>query len=110
MEFDQILKICLVALVSRYPESAVEINEEVLGHQSFWTDACTPAQAIALLQANAPEILDTPAHLEQRAGEGCTIYLVEWSRETPAFRCIVGGTDSLHEPPHQPALHHLDQQ
>ena|SRR5438552_13005493 len=97
MEFDQILKICLMALASRYPESAVEINEEVLGHQSFWTDGCTPAEAIELLQANVPEILDTPAHLVQRTGEGCTIYLVERSRETPAFRCIVRGDEHPNE-------------
>lgn len=98
MEFDEILKFCLMALSNRYPESSMEINEEVLGHQSFWTDGCTPAEALELLQANAPEMLETPAHLHQVDGEGCTICLLECSPETPAFRCIVrGGEQPIEE-------------
>jgi hypothetical protein len=56
MEFDEILKFCLLALASRYPESAMEINEEVLGHQSFWIDGCTPAEALVHGGRNRPVV------------------------------------------------------
>lgn len=90
MKLHEILKICLLALASRYPESVVEINEAVCSRQSFWAEACTPLRLLELLQGNAPELLQAPACVEVDAAES-VIYLVEKSEETPAFWIYCGG-------------------
>jgi hypothetical protein len=63
MKLNEIFKICLLALASRYPTSIVDINETVLGHLSFWSEACSPLRLIELLQINAPQLLDAHACL-----------------------------------------------
>jgi hypothetical protein len=42
MKLNENLRICLLALASRYPESTLDINQEVLGPESFQTEKCTP--------------------------------------------------------------------
>lgn len=90
MDFNEILKICLLAVASRYPESVVDVNEILLGHHNFWTDACPPLQLLELLQIRAPELLRAPARLVMNQHES-VIYLVEQSQETPAFWIYCGG-------------------
>lgn len=84
MQLNELLKICLLALASRYPDSTVDINEAVLGKQSYWSEACSPLRLIELLQINAPEVLIAPASLVIDAQES-EIYLIERSEEIPAF-------------------------
>jgi hypothetical protein len=84
MKLRQILKICLLALDSRYPESMVKANETMLGHYGFWKEACTPTEMLEVLQQHAPELLAVPACLVIDAKQ-CAIYLVEQSEEVPAF-------------------------
>ena len=84
LKLNEILKNCLWALDSRYPDSMVEINQAVLGNQNFWTDACSPVRMLELLHIHAPLVLDAPACLVINAQESA-VYLVEESQEIPAF-------------------------
>jgi hypothetical protein len=84
MQLNELLKICLLALASRYPDSVVEINEAVLGQQSYRSEACSPLRLIELLQINAPQVLISPASVVIDAQKS-EIYLIEQSEEIPAF-------------------------
>jgi hypothetical protein len=90
MKLYEMLKLCLLALDSRYPQSEVEINETVLGHQRSWIEACTPVEMLEVLQQYAPQLLYMPACLVIDA-EQSAIYLVEQSEEAPAFWVYCGG-------------------
>ena len=84
MKLNENLQICLLAIASRYPDSTLDINEEVLGPQSFQTKKCTPLNLMERLQNDAPQLLHAPARLVVDAQER-VIYLVEQSQQTPAF-------------------------
>jgi hypothetical protein len=84
MKLNENLQICLLALASRYPESTLDINQEVLGPESFQTKKCTPSGLLELLQSDALHMLDAPARLVIDAQER-GIYLVEQSQQIPAF-------------------------
>jgi hypothetical protein len=86
MKLNENLQICLLAIASRYPESTLEINQKVLGPQSFQTEKCSTLDLMERLQSHAPQLLHTPAQLVVDAQERA-IYLVEQSQQTPAF-CI----------------------
>lgn len=78
------LRICLLALASRYPRHLVDINEEILGPQSLGADGWKAPDIIELLQSTAAQVLQERARLEvnmQRKG----IYLIERSEEIPGF-------------------------
>jgi len=84
MKLNETLQICLLAIASRYPDSTLDINEEVLGLQSFQTGKCTPLELMERLQNDAPQMLQAPASLVVDAQER-GIYLVEQSQQIPAF-------------------------
>lgn len=84
MKLHEMLKICLLALASRYPESVVEINKALPGSQTFCVEACTPVEMLELLQIHVPRLLRVPACLVIDAGQSA-IYLVEQSQQVPAF-------------------------
>lgn len=88
MKLYENLQICLLAIAARYPEGTLDINEEVLGPQSFQTHRCTSGELIEQLQSHAPQLLRTPARLVVDEQERA-IYLIEQSRQMPAFwlRC-----------------------
>jgi hypothetical protein len=85
MKLNDNLQICLLALASRCPNSTMDINEEVLGFQSDKTEGYTPSELIELLQHTHLQVLHAPARLVVDAQEK-SIYLVEYSQETPAVR------------------------
>lgn len=92
LRLNESLRICLLALASRYPHHFVDINEEVLGPQSVRAEGWRASDLIELLQSTAPELLHEEACLEvtvQRKG----IYLIKRSEQTPAFwvHCGEGG-------------------
>ncbi len=95
LRLNEMLKNCLWALDSRYPDSMVEINQAVLSHQSFWTDARSPVRMLELLHIHAPQILDAPACLVINAQESA-IYLEGESREIPAFWIYCGDCTPSH--------------
>ncbi len=84
MKLHENLRICLLAIASRYPESMLDINEEVLRPQSLQTQQCTPVELMERLQSHAPQLLQTPAQLVLDVQESA-IHLVEQSQQTPAF-------------------------
>jgi hypothetical protein len=84
MKLNENLRLCLLALVSRHPDSRISINEEVVGAQSTQAEEYTPFGVIELLQGHTPPVLDAPACLVLDAQER-VIYLVEQSQQTPAF-------------------------
>jgi hypothetical protein len=84
MKLNENLQICLLAIASRYPESTLDINEEVLLPQSFRTKKCPPVELMERLQSHAPQLLQAAAQLMVDAQERA-IYLVEQSQQTPAF-------------------------
>jgi hypothetical protein len=84
MKLYEKLQICLLAIASRYPESTLESNEEVLGPQSLQKQRCTPLELIERVQSSVPKLLEAPALLVVDAQERA-IYLVEQSQHTPAF-------------------------
>jgi hypothetical protein len=84
MKLHENLQICLLAIAARYPESTLDINEEVLRPQSLQIQRCTPGELMERLQSHAPQLLQSSAQLVVDAQE-CAIYLVEQSQHTPAF-------------------------
>ena len=84
MKLNENLQICLLAIANRYPESTLDINQEVPGPQSFQAEKCTPLDLMERLQSDAPQLLRAPAQLVVNAQERA-IYLVEQPQQTPAF-------------------------
>lgn len=84
MKLQENLQICLLAIASRYLESTLDINEEVLESQSFQKQRCGPVELIERLQSDEPRLLQEAAQLVVDKQE-CAIYLIERSRSTPAF-------------------------
>ena len=84
MQLRERLRICLLAAASRYPESLIDINEALLGHQPFWQEGYPPLQALEVLRVHAPQLLEAPACLRVDA-QASVIYLVEQSQQRCAF-------------------------
>jgi Ala-tRNA(Pro) deacylase len=95
MQLDEILKNCLLALASRYPESMVSRNEAMLDHDNFLAQTYLPLQILALLQVHAPQVLNAPARLVLEEGEHA-IYLLDRSEHTPVFRIRCGKSTLPH--------------
>ena len=96
LKLNEILKNCLWALDSRYPDSVVKINQAVLSQQGLWTGPCSPIRMLVLLYFHAPQVLDAPACLVINAQESA-IYLVEESQEIPAFWISCSGCTPSHQ-------------
>jgi hypothetical protein len=47
LKLDEPLQICLLAVASRYPESLIEINKDVLEPSDIWERLCAVEQAHA---------------------------------------------------------------
>jgi hypothetical protein len=84
MELHEMLKLCLLALDSRFPESIIEVNGTLLGHPGFWGEACPPTAMLEVLRLHAPELLLAPACLVIVQGQSA-IYLAERLEREPAF-------------------------
>jgi len=84
LRLEENLRICLLALASRYPRHIVDINEELLGFQSLAAEGWTVPDLIDLFQSTAPELLQAKARLEVNA-QSKGIYLLERSEQTPTF-------------------------
>lgn len=83
MHLNDNLHICLLALMSRHPESIVDINEDILGQQSLGAGGWTVVDIIELFQ-RTPELLRAKARLVLDEQE-CSIYLMNQLEETPAL-------------------------
>jgi hypothetical protein len=100
MYLNDILRICLLALHSRFPRQKVDINEAVLEIYDVeslkWIEkrGWPVGEIITILEKAAPELLRSPAHL---VIDGCNsaIYLPEYSRSEPAFNLHCGAIITL---------------
>jgi hypothetical protein len=78
------LQICLLALASRYPDHIIDINEAVLGRQTFEAQGWTADEIIELFENQAPHLLHKKARMMIDQCR-CAIHLPEYSEELPAF-------------------------
>lgn len=100
------LRICLLALISRYPDCLIAMNQELLDLAGSWQGVQTAQGVLQELEAHTPELLDAPACLlidDQQAQSA--LYLLDRSRQNPAFflycgkvHCMRHGRHLLHEP------------
>jgi hypothetical protein len=100
MDLSDTLRICLLAVESRYPHEKVDINDAVL--EIYDTEVrCWIKKGgwivediIAILERAAPELLRSPA---QVVVDGCNsaIYLPEYSLREPAFHLHCDGILAL---------------
>jgi len=78
------LRICLLALESRYPEHTLQLNEQILGYLGFCSESWRTQEMLELLEDAAPDLLQEHAHLvidEQRS----EIYLVNRAEHIAAL-------------------------
>lgn len=90
MKLHEMLKICLLALESRYPECVIEVNKSLIGHPGFCEEARMPTEMLELLRLHASQLLSAPACLVIDEGQSA-VYLVERAEEEPAFWVYCGG-------------------
>jgi hypothetical protein len=84
LQLTELLRICLLAVSSRYPNHCVDINEEMLGPQHLGASGWRAADLIEMLQETAPQLLQTLARLEVTS-QHRAIYLLDYSEERAAF-------------------------
>jgi len=91
MQLNDLLRICLLAVVSQYPDCIVEIDPTLPTLPCTWEEDCSPERALQLLQIHAPDLLEASTHLvideEQPAS---AIYLVDQFGERPALHLYCG--------------------
>ncbi|GAC1360302.1 MAG: hypothetical protein NVS2B12_02790 [Ktedonobacteraceae bacterium] len=84
MRLEDTLKICLLALESRYPEHVVDINQDILNIPDSSALGWTASEIITYLEQTHPARLYEMARLviDLQCSE---IYLLEVSERAPAF-------------------------
>jgi hypothetical protein len=96
MKLHENLRLCLLALASRFPDDLVEIDEAVLDLHIYAPDGLTPQDMIGVLYRINPQLLQTEACLVMNAQES-TIYLLDCSERMPAFWIHSPASVSSHE-------------
>lgn len=113
MRMSDLLKICLFAVINRYPDSIVEVKRTSLWPPSIWGKRASPEQILRLLQLYAPDRLETPARIVVDAQEYVSVvYLIDDQQgEVPALSLYCGDCyrtrgkrHVLHENGQTPAL------
>jgi hypothetical protein len=84
MQLHDNLQVCLLALISRYPEHVLDINEELIGTQQFGADGWSAFDLIEMLEETAPHLLRIPALLIINPQKS-ELYLLDYSEEIPAM-------------------------
>ena len=84
MQLEDRLKICLLALESRYPEHDVDVNQELLALSGDSAQGWTAGEIIGYLEQTNPTILHKMARLviDLQCSE---IYLIEQPEAAPTF-------------------------
>ena len=78
------LRVCLLAIVSRYPENLIERNRTILSAQAFCPGCRTALDTLDWLQRTEPTLLEEMAHLVIDA-QKCEIYLPDRDAQKPAY-------------------------
>jgi hypothetical protein len=84
MELEDRLRICLLALESRYPEHVVSINTAMLGIQHKGAECWSAGDMLEYLELAAPDLLDEMACLIIDIQQS-NIYIVNRSSQVPAL-------------------------
>ena len=84
MQLEDRLKICLLALESRYPEHVIDVNQEVLALSGDSAQGWSAGEIIGYLEQTNPAMLHKMARLviDLQCSE---IYLAEQSEAAPSF-------------------------
>jgi hypothetical protein len=91
LQLNDRLRICLLAVVSRYPDCVVEIDPTLPTHPYPWEEDCSPKRALQLLQIHEPDLLEASARLmidEDRPASA--ISLIDQFGERPALHLYCG--------------------
>jgi|SRR5579859_1547025 len=84
MRLNDILRICLLSLASRYPIHTVDFDDNVIDLPEIETRGWTAQEMIEFLETCAPEILQSPAFLLVDESN-CEIFLPLYSEDQPAI-------------------------
>ncbi len=84
MELHDTLRICLLAVESRYPDHSIQINMPLFDPLDVCSDCWTVQEFIALLEDRAPPLLLESVHLVID-GQASVIYLAEGADQIPAL-------------------------
>src|SRR5258708_16411507 len=96
MKLHENLRLCLLALASRFPDNLVEIEEVILDLHISAPDGLTPQDMIGALYRTNPQLLQTEACLVMNA-PASAIYLLASSEQMPAFWIHSPASVSSHE-------------
>jgi hypothetical protein len=78
------MRICLLALDTRYPEHSVDIDAQICGLPGIPERNWKAIQVIELFDDMAPQLLVEPASL-YITDQCCAIFLPRFTREKPAI-------------------------
>jgi hypothetical protein len=84
MELHDILRVCLLALSTRYPAHSIDVHAFLLSTFAGEREGWQAEEVIRWLEALDPTLLERPATLRIDASI-CAIYLPEYSQQEPAF-------------------------
>ncbi len=84
MQLEENLKICLLSIESRFPEHAIDFNEDIIGPQTCAIDGWSAQEAIEQFEQCSPDMLHARARLVVDIQKS-EIYLVERSECIPAL-------------------------
>src|SRR5437763_8402341 len=84
MRLNDILRVCLLSLASRYPIHTVDFDDNVIDTPEIETRGWTAQEMIEFLDSCAPDLLQAPALLLVDECN-CEIFLPMYSEDQPAI-------------------------
>ena len=84
MHLNDILRVCLLSLTSRYPNHTVDFDDEVIAIPEVETRGWTAQEMIEFLDSYEPQLLQAPASLLVDESN-CEIFLPLYSENQPAI-------------------------
>jgi hypothetical protein len=97
------LRVCLMALANRYPDSLIESNSAILSPQAVCPGCRTVLDTLAWLRRTQPALLERAATLVIDT-QKCEIYLADNDEQGPAYWIHCRGKLPL--PTEEPGLEH----
>ncbi len=97
MRLDDILRICLLSLASRYPIHTIDLDDQVIALPEIETRGWTAQEMVEFLDSYAPHLLQAPALMIVDECN-CAIFLPLHSEDRPAIHIHCRGKIP---PPHK---------
>ncbi|MBE3561417.1 MAG: hypothetical protein IMW89_19675 [Ktedonobacteraceae bacterium] len=84
MQLHDRLRVCLLAIASRYPNHTLDLNESLLGVQPLGAEGWLATDVIEFLEQSSPALLQEMASLviDPQKSE---LYLLNYSQQEPAI-------------------------